>query len=318
MKYQGIAKVQHYVPQFLLKSFGVGKKQHLHVYDKKTGRTFQTNSKNVAGESRFYDFEFEGHMLTIEPSLSQIEAKAKTQFRRLLESDSLKVLSEEDRAILAVFFAIQFTRTRCYREQWRALPELLGDKLRRSALNCKEQTIIEEYIQPLDENQNKIEAVRSIINAPKDFAIHFANKIWILLKAERRTPFLIGDNPLALQNSMNMEPYGNIGLAAQGIEIYFPLSPVRALALWCPSHEEMFQRAIIANSRDPLAIRQTVDAIETGCPLQFQPMNVINFNSLQIRFSERYIFSNIDDFSLAQEMVTSYPNLRFGPRVQIS
>ncbi|KQY90736.1 DUF4238 domain-containing protein [Pelomonas sp. Root1444] len=47
----GIAKVQHHVPQFLLRQFGTGQKDQLHAFDKATGRTFVTNAKNAASES---------------------------------------------------------------------------------------------------------------------------------------------------------------------------------------------------------------------------------------------------------------------------
>jgi phospholipase C len=45
MTHDGIAKVQHYVPQFLLKHFSTGKKNKVHVFDKQTGKTFLTNVK---------------------------------------------------------------------------------------------------------------------------------------------------------------------------------------------------------------------------------------------------------------------------------
>lgn len=53
MAYTGNAKVQHYVPRFLLKNFGAGKKHKLHAFDKQTEQAFPTNVKNVAAESRF-------------------------------------------------------------------------------------------------------------------------------------------------------------------------------------------------------------------------------------------------------------------------
>ena len=43
----------------------------------------------------------------------------------------------------------------------------------------------------------------------------------MLLRTEWQKPFLIGDSPLALQNSYDMGPYGNLGLTVPGIEIYF-------------------------------------------------------------------------------------------------
>lgn len=332
MAQQGSAKVQHYVPQFLLRNFGTGKKHQLHVFDKQTERTFVTRAKNVACESRFYDFQFEGHMFTLEPGLSELESKAKPLFHRVLDADSLTVLSPEDRAVLSGFFAIQFTRSRWFREQWRSLPAMLGSKLRRMAKGAEELKAIEENIRVPDENQATMETARFMVNEQKEFTFHFANKIWLLLETDRETPFLIGDNPLTLQNSIDMGYYGNIGLAVRGIEIYFPLSPIRALALWCPSHRESFRKAadnirfisqiaphvVAAHDGDPSGVEQTVIAMDTGRPLQYKPENVVNFNSLQICYAERYVFSCVDDFALAREMIASHPDIRTGPRARMN
>ena len=44
----------------------------------------------------------------------------------------------------------------------------------------------------------------------------------------------ISDNPLVMHNQKDFGPYGNIGLAVPGIEIYYPLSPNTILAYMCP------------------------------------------------------------------------------------
>jgi hypothetical protein len=45
----------------------------------------------------------------------------------------------------------------------------------------------------------------------------------------------ISDNPVVMHNPRTFGPYGNIGIAVPGIEIYFPLSPEVVLAYFCPS-----------------------------------------------------------------------------------
>lgn len=42
----------------------------------------------------------------------------------------------------------------------------------------------------------------------------------------------------------------------------------------------------------------------------------MNFNSLQIRYAERYVFSLVDDFALAREMIADNPPVRTGLRPQ--
>src|SRR4051812_36524857 len=131
MGYEGIAKVQHYVPQFLLRNFGTGKKHKVHVLDKQTGKTFATNVRNAAAESRFYDFQLNGQDLTIEAMLSKIEAEAKPIIQSILDADSLTQLSPEERAKLSIFMAVQLTRSKWHREQFREFPGMLEEALMR-------------------------------------------------------------------------------------------------------------------------------------------------------------------------------------------
>lgn len=111
-----IAKVQHYVPQFLLRNFGNGKKDQLWVYDKTSDRAFPTNTKNIASESRFYDFEVGGEPSTLEPFLSKLEGKAKAVIDSILDADSLTGVTDEGKAVLAAFLSVQLARTRTFRK----------------------------------------------------------------------------------------------------------------------------------------------------------------------------------------------------------
>ena len=133
MAISGIAKVQHYVPQFLLRKFGNGKKDQLHVFDKHTSRSFPSNAKNVASESRFYDFQIGEHEATLEPKLAELEGASKPLLDRILEKDSASVLSDSERELIAAFLAVQFTRTKAFREQVLELPRMLGEHLRSHA-----------------------------------------------------------------------------------------------------------------------------------------------------------------------------------------
>lgn len=137
-----------------------------------------------------------------------------------------------------------------------------------------------------------MELVKIISDAPKRFGHHFSNKAWVLLETERSRPFIIGDNPLTLHNSIDMGPRGNLGLAVVGIEIYFPLSPARALAMWCPSLVEEFLttdarlRSSPVHSLTRLArpehgtrIDEMGAAIRTGSPLSSDRDNILHFNT---------------------------------------
>lgn len=63
--------------------------------------------------------------------LSVLEGRTKPIFQKVLDQDSIATITDEERILLSSFFAIQYTRTRWFREQWRALPELLGHTLKK-------------------------------------------------------------------------------------------------------------------------------------------------------------------------------------------
>lgn len=156
-----------------------------------------------------------------------------------------------------------------------------------------------------------------VSTSPQQFAVHFATKSWLLLAAKTNTPFIIGDNPVVMQNLPDADGLrGTLGLAVQGIEIYLPLSPRRALAFWCPSHLDRFRAwaATTTNPTEEAFALEVISSLEHGGPLQYREPEVLNFNSLQIVFAERFLFSALNDFSVAEEMIAKHPGLRGGPR----
>jgi len=178
------------------------------------------------------------------------------------------------------------------------------------------------------ENAERAMMARNICNAPSDYGLALINKDWLLLKTDNKHPYLIGDHPLTMHNMVVQEGRGNLGIAVEGIELYFPLSPNLALAIWCPSHREMLTNSLqsidrlveVSNTErdwvrgkgDVLAI---LEALQTGDPLRSSPENVEFFNSLQVSTAERFVFSSNDDFSIVKEMIRANPELRHGRRM---
>jgi len=161
MAYNGIAKVQHYVSQFLLRNFGNGKKDQLNVFDKQKARCFSANTRDIACESRFYDFQVDGEAFTMEPALSKIEGAAKPLLQRILDEDCLAVLSDDEQAQLAIFFSIQYTRIRLLRENWQMFPEMIREKMHSMVKDDEKLKYIDEYIRIPNENQTKKESFTS-------------------------------------------------------------------------------------------------------------------------------------------------------------
>lgn len=322
-----VAKVQHYVPQFLLRNFGTGKKDQVFVFDKHMNKSFPTNAKNVASESRFYDFTLNGEAMTLEPMLSKLESKAKPAIEKIIQADCLTSLDNETKIILADFFSVQLVRTRAFQEQFGNIPKMMRERLGIDSDQLQDNSQAAEFLQDLSENDLKIQRAQFIINAPQDFSQRFLDKVWVLASTSRQTPFILGDHPIALQNKINRDGWGNLGLAVEGIEIYFPLTPTRALALWCPTQVQKVYDSAYRLSQMPRwmwhdkiesadEILNLAEKVHGGLLVPYKPENVKNINSLQIFWSERYLFSNVNEFELVKEIIEKNPESTRGMRMR--
>lgn len=314
------------MPRFILRNF-TEQKDQVWVLDKQNNRKFKTNIKNIASENGFYNFEIDGHQMTFETSISDFEGEASRIIKKIINSESIGSLTDEDKVVMSHFVALQYVRTKQWRETWKSMDEALTKAIREKGMNPEDM----EGYRELTDEANKLEHMRSIHKAD-EFAPHFHNKDWVLLKATNKQSFWISDNPISLQNSIDRGFYGNIGLAVKGIEIYFPLSKELTLGMWCPSHQELINKKygqykflknmapdLIANTvGDPKYIEQLIAGFEEGIAVPSYKENIINHNSLQVRYASRFVYSCNDDFDLAEEMIKSYPNLREGPKMQVS
>ena len=112
------AQNQHYVPKFILRQFlAPGGKEQVHVFDKKTNKSFRTSISNIMAERRFNDFVFDAVEFTFEPKAGAIEEALLPTYRRVIETRRLDETAEE-RAALSFFVAFQFERTRNRRQMF--------------------------------------------------------------------------------------------------------------------------------------------------------------------------------------------------------
>jgi hypothetical protein len=314
---------QHYVPKFLLRNFTHGKKPHLFVYDKSNDKRFQTNIKNIAAENGFYNFNIEDEVLTLEPSLADFEAISSGLFKRLVHEKNLTVLAEQELITLSVFLAIQFVRTKEHRLRYEHLGNLMVQKLR--DLGATEDNIKEFTKSPDGIPEEKLVGIKAILNA-KELAPHFLNKAWVLYETTHKHPFFTSDNPLVLHNSIDHGPYGNLGLAVRGIEIFLPISTTLCLCLLCPTIAEEFQNAHenmkildqlspgLADStmQNPAFARAFCNGLMNGTPIKTHEDNVTMINSLQVRFSSRFVYCETDTFDLVKRMIKDNEKYREG------
>ncbi len=75
---------------------GKGRKPQVHVFDKKTGRTFRTSPENVLHERDFNTFEHQGTVYCLEDGFGKIEDQAAPVFRKLIARRTLVALANQN------------------------------------------------------------------------------------------------------------------------------------------------------------------------------------------------------------------------------
>lgn len=317
------AEVQHYVPKFILKKFCGGKKPQLWVYDKHHGRSFKANVNRIAAESGFYDFELGEMPVTLEQSLSALEARAAPIFKEIDRAGNIAFLDDEAKALLAYFFSVQLVRTKRHREQYRDIHNAIEEALARHGDDI---TQLKGY-EPPTEQLLKESGIHALANA-HEYAPHFLDKSWVLMRARRGFPFITSDHPICMQNMVDHGLRGNLGLRVTGIEIYFPISTTWCLCMLCPTLEkkildgyQSYKRMAMAGSLppgfalQPFELEELVAGFREGAGVRTKDESILNINSLHVRNSHRFIFSSTNDFEMVEDIISEHPDLKTGAKI---
>ena len=120
---------------------------------------------------------------------------------------------------------------------------------------------------------------------------HWMDFYWIIWWNISSKPFYTSDDPVLRIPHWDSGPYGNIGWAAPGIEIAFPLTPYVMVGIfeknfWAESWVDNDGAIVLANTDD-----------------------VNYFNEHQVRNAYRQIFCPKDDFSLIRNLISQNPDI---------
>lgn len=317
---------QHTVPRFLLKHFssqGKGKRLRLHAFDKASGRAYATTPDDATVRNTFYNLDNHPNRLSLEPLLGIYEHDAAPVIADLLKHKDIRQLTEDERYKLAVFVAVQRARTFGEKQRIVGVISMLTNKL--SANGATKEQIV-ETLGLSSEGDFKDIFLQQLVQQTSHIS-HLLEKDWYLLETTEEHPFYISDNPVVLQNLNDCGPYGNLGLAIRGIEIYLPLSSTMMLAMYCPSireqmicHKQKIEYLIayapqqIPTHMRPFEMLRHIKGFTDYLLKPLLPKHVMRYNSLQIKFAEQYVFCGKNDFSLIQQMLADDKRYQSGPR----
>lgn len=336
-------KKQHYVPRLLLKNFCSNTRQ-IFVFDKSKEKTFCTKDlMNIAQENHFNEItDKTGKKHSVEPMYSEIENKVAPIIQKIIKTKKIWDLTQQEKIILSEFMLIQTLRTRAQLENLKYMSSKLikftgkvllykDPKMQKSikklgiSMEQAEQLLNDAAIE-FNENYIKtlnLNLINKFFTEDTNILKRIINMEWFLFKDSTKSLW-ISDNPLVMYNDKNFGPYGNIGWMVPYIQIYLPLSDDLILGLWCPLifkeiGEEFIKLAIKApsiarqwwRSQDFLVARDNKTCITLSTD------NVMFYNSLQVEYSERFLFSSKNDFSLVNKMISDNIKYKSGFRPNI-
>lgn len=317
---------QHTVPRFLLKHFsapGKGKRRRLHAFDKARGGSYATTPDDATVRNTFYNLDGHPERLSLEPLLGIYEHHAALVIAALLQHRDIRRLTEEERYKLAVFVAVQRARTFGEQQRIAGMVSVLSDKL--AGIGATADQVTDAL--GISSERDTRHLFLHLLADQAPHIDHYLNKDWYLFETTADHPFYVSDNPVVLQNSNDFGPYGNLGLAVRGIEIYLPLSSTLMLAMYCPSKREgMLQRRqeiefLVARAPNripahmrPFEMLEHIRRFTDYLSFPLSQENVTRYNSLQVQFSEQYVFCERNDFTLVEKMLADDERYRIGPR----
>lgn len=339
------AQIQHYVPQMLLKNFanGVSDEYYIHVFDKKNDRTFGTNIKNIASERNFYSFREGERKFDAEVFFTELENNAADSIRKLIEHRNIKQLSLHDRNWIAVFVAIQSVRSTNFRAIIKNLDEAMSDKIVKMGGDPQN---VKNYKPITGEDELKHFTITFAMESAAGFADILLKKDWLLFECSSSDQFYISDHPVAMHNDVHRGPYGNIGLAVPGIQIYMPVARDLTLAFWCssvmaevrkatdqalqigrnalaevtlflkPNLDNIAHRARLAKKSMEIS-SGIISSFESGRPLRVTGERLDFYNSLQVIWSERYVMAARPEFELVKRLIAGSADHRRGRRLTV-
>ena len=225
------AKNQHYVPQFLLKHFGINTKKtkRINIFDiQKDAVRYNQSISQVFSQNYFYGKGSEADIFIAE----EIEAPASGVINKIV--DGTFSIAENDLTVLHRFILSLFYRT----------PEAV--ERASSFMNTQLESVVSELLYLNDFNpalassgsfdfyQDRLAsilAIQGVLDAMilRDLEYH-------IIENETSLEFYISDHPVFMYNWLyrNLHQPGVTSITALGLQVFLPLSPRITLCLYDP------------------------------------------------------------------------------------
>lgn len=331
MQHQDKKIKQHYVPQSYLKRFTHNGKL-LFVFDKFTKEVRPANTRDVAQERYFYDIppdfispdvpDINRDPHLEEKALGALEGSFTESYDAMLGIAEGRRAHIDDKQKMALYLAIQVLRTRATRDDLTEAYERGKEAILDNVLRMVRPDLATE-LKVKVEKHTKSQAALLHANFMWDteivsnLAVVLFRHIWLVGVNKTEQPLFTSDHPVVRYAHMEtpslldtrspsedtevmIEIGSNLpGLASEGVEIVFPLTPDRALIL--------LERTYFNHCEKGDGQTYPLDA-----------EYVERYNRLQVEQSHRQVFCSTSDFDLAAKMCEENPQLSSPDRSDVS
>jgi len=299
-------KREHFVPRWYLERFANPTTGNVCVFDKFTQKVFESSVWNIAQERHFYDLRPESikeefrktgiDLQEIEKALAVIEGYFAQAIDHLLEYIERRTGIPPDlRWMLAVQMAIQWTRTRRYRNAMVELAEIRMQAETDEAVRRRFPDLAKDEYPTVKIAEHSIPAMHNQLFFNDEhwerLANVFVRHIWLIGVNNTPTPFYTSDHPVVRRANVPDQPCGGIGIDSPGVEFFLPVSPVYALIL-----------------RERSYFREQWEKHDGG-GLLLAPESVEAYNRMQVVQCHRHVFSSTGDFAIARSACVEDPTI---------
>ena len=300
------SKKHHYVPQSLLKRFSIdSKEKQIYVFDKRQEKSYQSSIIDSGSENKYNTIQTDFGEINLEVLYQDIDNLFPAITSKIIDLGSFKQLDSNDLYSVALITANQLRRTKLQRTTIDYINKELYDSTNKILKELKRDFPKSSY-KRLSKEEIKVISIFGSLQLEEDVKSLLTKGIY-LIKNISKTPFIISDCPVVMHNSFK---YSGKGINEKGIEIYFPISPQFIIGFCC---ETVIGKLELAEKYGVLKSEglNLLKSINEDVPFEIKASEHIEFyNQQQVINSYRSVYSSLNDFSLAREIVQAIPEIK--------
>jgi len=299
-----MTKHTHIVQRRYLQNFSVTEKNKNLIwrFDKSREKIQKIPISKCAVENYFYPQEIEDWLA------NEIELKGITLINRIIEKESVEILDKAEKIDLIRWILVQDCRTREYRIELKQGIESLTKRLLevdfipRKALELLNKKYSIEYGEEPIKNLQISMMQRFEKLAPQLSSYH-----WYLISNDTEIPFYTSDHPIikhnpyrsSVQKITKKKAIGSgVGYLVKGVHLAVPISP--RLLIEIGDLSEVIKEPVPQFLKNELTVSRR----------QLVKENVEFYNSMVTRFSNLYVFSQTNDFTIFHNFLELNPEAK--------